>query len=171
MQINTQELMVEVDNIHREMLNQPLLYQKYHGMYAEAMWKAAEAKRKLEREKSDLSIQMKANPKGYGLPKTSDETIKDAVMSNEDIDALLEEYNKLYRESKVLEGIVKALEQRSQLLQSESRLMVMGFFQETTGVSTDYQNFMNAHMDKVKLAIDARNDQSQEPTEEVNENQ
>lgn len=160
MELNTQELMVDGANIHQELLNQPLLYQKYSAMYAQASFEAAEAKRILEKEKSGLSLMMKAKPKEYGLPKTSDETVKDAVTSNEDIDELAAKFNEKTRDMKVLEGIVKALEQRGRLLESEARLMVMGYFQESTGVSADYQNFMNAHMDKVKMAMEARSDQN-----------
>lgn len=126
----------EPDNIleineHRlevEWCEQPLLYHKYASQLAEARSLIDEAKAEMDVVSAEWDSEIRMNPERYGLEKVTEGAIKNEILQQGSHQIAVEKYNAAQKTARMLEAMVKALDQRRSALKCMVELRLANYY-------------------------------------------
>lgn len=125
-----EEYRIEIDpfQLDREWVDQPVMYHRAAVQLAEAKRQLDHAKTAMELTKADLYAAISANPEQFGLSKTTETAISQAMVCQK----LYQEGQGAIRKAKyqvdVLEAAVLALDQRKKALENLVQLHLSDYY-------------------------------------------
>lgn len=142
--MSEQENILEIDEtrLDEAWIAQPKLYYKYAKQLANARTVVEEIKNQQEIIKTDidnvkatLDMSIRNNPDGYGIGKTTETAIKNAVSVQPEYKEIMETYNASQKklveaknEADVLQALVTALDHKKSALENLVRLHGQNYF-------------------------------------------
>lgn len=113
-----EDLRINKYDLETEWLNQPNLYYHYSKLQADARLEMDEAKEKLEQIKADLNLDVRSDPKKFGVEKVTNESVAAAIIVEQEYVEALREVNITRHSYEVISGAVRAMEQRRSALEN-----------------------------------------------------
>ena len=144
-----QDLEISLDNIHEIVDTHSVTSMRYHELYADKLDEYNEQKRKVQIEKAELQeVYAKIYLQTIKLPKKMTEKEKDSiVITHQDYKNKQTKYfdeiktlNDLEKECNVLEGVVKNMQARKNMIEVKRDLFQLGFYSEPRQNTTNRIN-------------------------------
>jgi hypothetical protein len=141
---------VDIDELllDKEWAMQPRLVLKWSAKLAEARKELAEAKADFEIVKADLGVDIRKNPAGYGMVKTTDNSVKECLVRQPQYSRALQQVIDAQYEVDLLEGVTDALEHRKFALNNLVTLQGREFFSVPNGNGVGTELVKKAHRDR-----------------------
>lgn len=123
---------LEIDDLQldKEWGEQPKLAFTYLRKLAIARHRMDEAKAELELEEARLGQKMREFPERFGLSKVTEKAIESAIITHDDYQEALSEYNDCKYKVDLIDAAVKSIDQRKYALQKKVELFGMEYFSE-----------------------------------------
>ena len=123
-------LAIDQHKLDREWLRQPELYFKYANKLADRRNEYDSAKTKLTLTEARVSSEVRANPDGYELTKTTEGAIQNVVQSHVDVVEATTNLRVCRHAVDVISAAVEALDHRRRALENLVRLHAANYFSE-----------------------------------------
>lgn len=126
------ELRIEINKLRldEEWLNQPQQFYNWSVKVAEAQLKYDEAKSDLALTAAELDREIRDNPETYGLVKTTDAVVENAIKAQPQFTASQKNVNRARYELGVAEAAVSALDQRKRALEKLVDLWTRDYYSD-----------------------------------------
>ncbi len=121
------DLYIDIDQLEIEWLKQPHLYMKYSEMVADAGKDADEAKEKVSLKYAELDNHIREMMKANG-EKITEKLVEASVLQHEAYKKALSTLNKRKHEHAILQGALRAIDQRKSALENLVRLALGGYY-------------------------------------------
>lgn len=129
MELNYQkDLEIDLNNLHGEWLKQPVLYSQYAEAAAEASRQKDDTRNKLEVIRAQLDLEIRSNPGKFELGKVTEAAVANVVLLQREYQEALGKYYQAKYELEILNGVVKAFDQKKTALENEVRLWAGQYF-------------------------------------------
>lgn len=129
MELNYEEdIRIDHTALDVEWLRQPELMRRYTKHQAETERAKSEAKEHLQVGKAQIELEIRANPKKFGLEKSTEAAIQSAVLLHPDYQKLSQEFLSAKYEDDIARGAIAAMEQRKAALENLVRLLNASYF-------------------------------------------
>ena len=125
-------LFIDENRLEKEWGNQALLFHNYAEQCAVARHVMDQAKAELDVTDAELDTLIRADPGSYGIEKTSESAIKNAILQQPGHQTALEGYNDAVHAVRMLEAMVRAMEHRKTALKSMVELRLANYYAEPT---------------------------------------
>jgi len=130
------DISIDGEALDQEWLNQPALFLKYSRHYSDMTRRLDEAKQNLDIAKAEADKRIRKNPEKYGLEKTTDSVVANAILIEEGYKDAYDEYLSAKYEVDMARSAVSAFEQRKSALENLVRLFGQQYF---SGPNIPYQ--------------------------------
>ena len=132
------------DALDKAWQEQPSLYMRYAEKAAKARQTEDELKGQLEVLEARLAKEMRTDPDKYGLVKTTDAAIKEAVIAHDDRQKHVAKIANAKFEREILQYAVTAFEHRKKALENAVSLYLCGFYSQPK----DPEETIRKHLNK-----------------------
>ena len=119
---------VDLNNLDREWAMQAKRIKRFCDEASYARKRHAEAKAKLDVVESTLFLNIKADPKAYGMDATSDKAVEHKVTTMKEYRQALQNLIDAKFALDIVEGSVEALQHKKPALQNEVTMFLAGYF-------------------------------------------
>lgn len=149
-------LEIDIYHLHEECRKQARLYKEWSDAYANSLKMVSEAKSNFELVEAKLRLRINQSPSKYGLDKTTAPLIDAAVLTQTKYQDAAKLLHQAKHDSDVLKGMVDALRQKKDMIESEVQLSLAGYFAEprikTTDVGEMVKNRVRKPLKKFKFS-------------------
>ncbi len=129
MEINYEkDMKIDCDALDLEWLNQADLMRKYAKYSAVTRREMDEAKERLDAGKAKIEMEIRQDPKAFGLVKATESAIQSAILIQEEYETLMKDYIDARYENDIAFGAVRAVDQRKTALENLVRLLTVSYF-------------------------------------------
>ena len=122
------KIRIDEEALDLEWLDQPSLFIDIAKESAEAQFDCDQAKASFEVVCSETEMQIRNNPITFKIEKITESAIKAALTQTEEYKAALLKLNEAKRDASILQGAVKAFDQRKSALENMVRLHGQSYF-------------------------------------------
>jgi len=122
------DLSLDLENLETEAVCQPELYFKYCSLAREAQEAFQMAKLDLSITEAQLAQKIRENPKAFGLTKTTETAIKEAIILHPKYREAYQNMVKARGESDILGKAEQAMDQRKRMIESLVQLYGREYF-------------------------------------------
>jgi len=122
------DMEIDADELDVECLNQPALMLKYSTKLAQALQVKDLAKEALDYMKAQIDKSIREDPEKYGLAKITETAVANAILEEKQYRDSVSKVTKASFEVNVVQGAVRAVEQRKQMLENLVKLHGQSYF-------------------------------------------
>lgn len=123
---------IELDpfRLDEEWVNQPKLYREYAEQLADARKDVEEAKAQLDLVEAELYAELSSNPEKYGLSKTTEASIRNAILQEVDYQEAQQVVIDAKHRVGQLDAVVTAIDHRKRALEKLVDLRLSEYYSE-----------------------------------------
>lgn len=158
-----QDKHIDEASLHIEWLNQSDITYKYVYHFSEAEKQARLAKKKMDFIETQLDEKIRKDPTKYGLEKTTDAVVKQAVIRQSAYQEAYENWIKAEYEKSVARGALEDMRERRKILEGLNYLYNTGYY----SVPDADRNIVS---DRVKAKGAVKNRREKEVKEDISSN-
>jgi hypothetical protein len=124
------DLCINKHHLDEEWLRQPMLYQQYSELLAEAEAAKGEAQAKLDYIRAKLDSEIRGNPSEFGLLKATEGAIEATIQTQDEYRKAVAETIETKKNLKIIEGVVRAMDHKKNALEDLVQLWLRGYWSE-----------------------------------------
>jgi len=156
-----EDIQIDCNALDVEWLQQPELMRRYSTYAARTRQLMDEAKERLDAGKAKIEMEIRKNPKDFGLDKITESAIQSTILLQDEYQELVQEYIDSKYENDIAFGAVRAVDQRKTALENLVRLLSTSYFagpQTPRDLSHEYikEKERKAQNTKVKMVTRRR---------------
>ena len=129
-EIKVNRLVIEEGNLHKEWRDQAELFQMAAKDLAELRFRLDQAESALEVAKAECARQIRNTPSAFGIPKSTEPAVKEAVILHPQYQKATRKVNRLKYEVAMQKADVDAYEHRKKALEKMVDLYLSGYWSE-----------------------------------------
>lgn len=145
------DINLNILELGKEVFIQPTLYKKYTDYLTSLEDEKDTIDLLLEYEKDILSLEIRCNPKSFGISKITEGTIKAIVNTDKKIQRLKKDFQQINKEVKEAKAAVRAIEAKGNSLKNAVTMYVTGYWGELAALPTKMQEDIDAYLDNRKM--------------------
>ena len=153
---------IDPTRLDMECIQQPERFFHYAEEAVEAQFEAEQAKLQVEIVQAHLELECRTNPDDFGLVKSTDSSVKAAVLCHPKYKKVVEDYNQARKKSRLLEAAVNTMETKRKMLEEMVKLhgqqyfagpsvphdLIADYKEYRETISTDVNNLQKSHTRK-----------------------
>ena len=124
------DIQIDKHQLDTEWLRQPMLYQHYSELLADADAEKNEAQAYLDYLKAKLDADIRGNPPEFGLLKATEGAIEAAIQMQDSYREAVKNLISCKKNLKILEGVVRAMDHRKNALEDLVQMWLRGYWSE-----------------------------------------
>ena len=119
---------IDPTRLDMECIQQPERFFHYAEEAVEVQFEVEQAKLQIEIVQACLELECRMNPDDFGLVKTTDNSVKAAVLCHPKYKKVVEDYNQARKKSRLLEAAVNTMETKRKMLEEMVKLHGQQYF-------------------------------------------
>jgi len=125
-----EEIRIEPNELHLELIRQPQLFLKYAEDYVQACTFRDEIKNKIEYEEARLSAEIRANPERFGVERVTEGSIASAILIQESMIEIKRQYLEAKEAADRLGAFKETIQQRKVALENLVSLWIAKYWSD-----------------------------------------
>lgn len=119
---------VDKNNLDEEWRIQGRTVTEYSIYLADATELVSDLKNQMDLKRSEVGSSARSSPEDYGIPKVTDNSIKEVVDADSEVQELVTELRSAERTVNVLKGAIKGLDHKKDGLTWNTKLFIMNYY-------------------------------------------